>query len=57
MTKAAMNIYQVFGWTWFLFFNSIRQSVFNKKNMINFFVYDIALITFVFSVKQSIIMK
>ena len=37
MTKAAMNIYQVFGWTWFLFFNSIRQSVFNKKKYDQFF--------------------
>lgn len=39
MTKAAMNIYQVFGWTWFLFFNSIRQSVFNKKKYDQFFLF------------------
>lgn len=57
MTKAAMDIYQVFGWTWFLFLSNQTVFVFNKKNSINFFVYNIALITFVFSVKQNVIMK
>ena len=38
MAKAAMDIYQVFGWTWFLFFNSIRQSLsLTKKKFYQFF--------------------